>query len=132
MVPGRHRVRFGFHDSPAPFLRTKICAWQKHLAHRNQLTHVRFVAGAAYLVVKEGNRDLHVNTRAIACFRIRPHGATMTKPLKYFNPFFDYIVRCLAIKIADESHAAIIMFIARIIQSLFLWKMMINHGVTPR
>ena len=76
-----HAQHFGFHDRAAGFLRAKIGARQKHLAHSHQLVHARLVAGAADLVVKEVYRDLHVNARAIAGFAIGIYRATVPNGL---------------------------------------------------
>ena len=47
-------------------LRAEIGARQKDLTDGDQLVHRGLVAGAADLVVEEGDRDLHMDARAVA------------------------------------------------------------------
>ena len=81
-----HAQNFGFHDGPALLLRTEIGARQKDLTNGNQLIQVGFMAGATDLVVEEWNRDLHVDTRAIAGLTIGVHGTAVPDCLKRVDP----------------------------------------------
>src|SRR5258706_777444 len=71
-------------------------------------------------------RDLNENACAVARFRIAPAGATVRQIDEDLDPFLHDLVRFLAIKIHHEAHAAGVVLLTGMIQSL--WSGRVTHG----
>jgi len=65
---------------------------------------------------------LHQHACAVADERIGAHRAAMGQVFEHEKPVLDDLVRLHALHLRDETHAAGIMLIARIVQALFGWQ----------
>ena len=101
-----HAQNFGFHDGPAGFLGCEIGAGQEHLTHRNQLVHVRRVAGALNLVIKELYRDLHMDARTITGLAIRVHSTPVPDGFQGLNAIFNHGAAGRAINGHNQTNTA--------------------------
>src|SRR5690606_34130258 len=91
---------------PAGFLGGEIGARQKDLPDGDQLVLVRLVPGAADLVVKERDRDLHVDARAVAGLAIGIHRAAMPDRLERVDTVLHHLAAGLAIDADHEPDPA--------------------------
>ena len=63
-------------------------------------------------------RDLNQDAGAVAGFRIASASAAMGQVDEDLDPLFDNVVRPLAVEVHDEAHAAGVVLVAGVIQSL--------------
>ena len=101
-----HPQHFGFHDGPAPLLRAKVGARQKHLPHGHQLVHVGLMPGAPDHVIEEPRRDLHMDARPVAGLAIGIDSAAVPHGLQRRNPAFHHPAARLARNGDYQPHAA--------------------------
>ena len=137
-----HPQHFGFHDCAAPFLRAEIGTRQKDLAHGDQLLHVRFMPGAADLVVEKADRNLHVNARAIAGLAIGIDSPPVPDRLQRIDAVLHHLSAGPARDRHHQTYTAGRMFIIAFIKRMFVHKgalrffggnpgVIIGHGASP-
>ena len=80
---------------------------------------VRGVTGAFNLIIEERDRDLHMNTRAIACFAIGINRTAVPNSLQRINPLLHNITRRRTINRHHKTHTTRRMFIIVLVKAIF-------------
>ena len=99
-----HAQNFGLDNRATCFLSGKIRARQKHLPHGQHLVHARRVPRTLHLIVKERHRDLHVDTRAIACLTISIDRPAVPDRFQRLDPVLDHVARPRPVNVHDKAN----------------------------
>ena len=118
-----HSQNFGFHNGAHAFLRAEIGAGQENLTHCNQLFGIGFMAGAAHLIIKKPDRNLHMNARAITGFAISINSAPVPDGLERCDTIFNHAAAWFARNRHHQTHAARRMFVFGFVKTV---------GIHPR